>query len=176
MPSDPSRRRTLAVLAGVGATGALAVVAIPAARLAAAPASGSGLEPPWLRIAKLEDLPEGAPRRVKIVADQHDGYATAQHQPIGIVWLMRKGTTIQALSATCPHLGCTIDLSPDGKQFYCPCHTSWFDLDGGRSAGKTNKALRGMDPLPVRVVGEPKAIEVQFKRFQVGSEKREAIG
>lgn len=176
MPSNPSRRRTLAVLAGLGASGALAVVAIPAARLAASPGSGAAHEPPWLKVAKLDELPEGIPHRVKLVADLHDGYATAKQQPIGIVWLLRRGAQVTALSASCPHLGCSVDLAPDGKSFFCPCHTSWFELDGSRSPGKTNKALRGMDPLETRVVGEPKIVEVHFVRFQVGTEKREAIG
>lgn len=176
MPSDPSRRRVLTVIAGAGAASVAAVVVVPAARLAAGPASGPGLEAPWVAVGRLDDLPEATPQRVKLVADVHDGYATARSQPVGLVWLLRKGASVQALSAVCPHLGCTVDLAPDGKNFFCPCHTSWFDLDGARSAGKNNKSLRGMDPLPTRVVGEKKVVEVQFQRFQVGTEKREAIG
>jgi Rieske Fe-S protein len=46
----------------------------------------------------------------------------------------------RALSLTCPHLGCTVEVSSGG--FSCPCHGSQFDPDGS--------VLRGpaRDPLP----------------------------
>jgi cytochrome b6-f complex iron-sulfur subunit/menaquinol-cytochrome c reductase iron-sulfur subunit len=175
MASDPSRRRALTVLAGAGATGALAVVAIPAARLAAAPASGVSPGAAWLPVLKLSELAEGVPTRVKVIADQKDGYTIAHQQPLGLVWLLRQGQEVRAFSATCPHLGCTIDMAPDGKHYFCPCHSSWFDLDGKKSEGKTNKSLRGMDALATRITPD-KHVEVQFQRFQVGSETAEVLG
>jgi cytochrome b6-f complex iron-sulfur subunit/menaquinol-cytochrome c reductase iron-sulfur subunit len=175
MAKDPSRRRALTVLAGAGATGALAAVALPSARLVAGPASGGSSGRPWVQVARLTELPEGQPARVRVIADQHDGYATAKQQPLGQVWLLRKGAEVLAFTATCPHLGCTIDLAPDGKHFFCPCHTSWFDLDGKKTEGKPNKSLRGLDALPVRVTAE-KTVEVQFLRFQTGTAKAEVLG
>jgi len=175
MPEDPSRRRTLAVLTGAGATAALATVAVPAARLAASPALGASEDHPWVAVARLSDLPEGQPSRVKIIADQHDGYTTAKQQPLGLVWLLRAGAEVKAFTATCPHLGCTVDLAPDGKHFFCPCHTSWFDLDGKKTEGKPNKSLRGLDALPARVTAA-KTVEVQFLRFQTGTAKAEVLG
>lgn len=175
MANDPSRRRTLAVIAGAGATGALAAVALPAARLAAAPATGAASAQPWITVARLLDLVEGQPTRVRVIADQHDGYTTARQQPLGQVWLLRAGAEVKAFTATCPHLGCTVDLAPDGKHFYCPCHTSWFDLDGKKTEGKPNKSLRGLDPLPVRVNAD-KSVEVQFLRFQAGTARSEVLG
>ena len=174
MPSDPSRRRLLTVLVGAGAGAAFGVAAVPAALLAAAPAEGGGGESPWVPLAKFDELAEGQPYRVKLIADQVDGYAVAKQQPLGLVWLVRKGSEVHALSATCPHLGCTVDLGPDGKHFFCPCHSSTFDFDGQRTAGKPNKALRGMDALPARITG--RQVEVQFKRFQMGTDKSEALG
>lgn len=175
MANDPSRRRALTVIAGAGATGALAAVALPAARLVAGPASAGGGERPWIAVARLGELGEGQPVRVRVISDLKDGYATARQQPLGQVWLIRKGAEVRAFTATCPHLGCTIDLAPDQKHFFCPCHTSWFDLDGKKTEGKPNKSLRGLDPLPVRVSTDQR-VEVQFLRFQAGTASAEVLG
>lgn len=118
---------------------------------------------------------EGQPARVRVIADLHDGYSTARQQPLGQVWLLRKGTEVKAFTATCPHLGCTVDLAPDGKHFFCPCHTSWFDLDGKKTDGKPNKSLRGLDALPVRVTAD-QSIEIQFLRYQTGTASAEVLG
>jgi len=170
-----TRRRALTVIAGVGATG-VAVAALPAARLAAAPALGAAREARWIAVAKLAELPENSPRRVKVIADETDGYTTAKAVPLGSVYLVRKGAEVRALSATCPHLGCTVDLAPDGLQYFCPCHTSFFEPDGSIKPGKPNKALRGMDPLATRIVGPDKVVEVQFQRFALGKATREVLG
>ena len=164
----------LTVLASVSAAG-VAAAAVPTVRLAVAPAASGSAEGPWVPVARLADLPDGTPVRVRVIADQVDGFTTARQQALGSVWLLRKGGDVSALSATCPHLGCTVDLAPDGKQFFCPCHTSSFDFDGQRAAGKPNKALRGMDPLPTRISAS-KSVEVQWKRFSPGKEAREVVG
>ena len=35
-----------------------------------------------------------------------------------------------AISARCPHLGCSVIWQPEEKRFICPCHASSFDLYG----------------------------------------------
>ncbi len=175
MGTDPSRRRALALVAGSGAAGALGAVAVVSARLASAPAGSAASERPWVPVARFPDLVDGHPVRVTVIADQHDGYTTARAQPLGLVWLVRAGDQVRAFSAACPHLGCTVDLAPGGAQFFCPCHSSSFELDGKKSAGKPNKSLRGLDALPARVTAD-RAVEVQFVRFLAGGPTAEELG
>ena len=58
---------------------------------------------------------------------------------------------LQALSLTCPHLGCELEATADG--FACPCHGSRFTADGKLQHGP---ASRNMDTLLVEVTDEGK--------------------
>jgi menaquinol-cytochrome c reductase iron-sulfur subunit len=173
---DPTKRRTLTVLAGVGAMGALGVASIPAVIVANGPAFAAGDASLWVPLAKLAEVRDGIPRSFKVIADLKDGFATAKNQALGVVWLVRHGSKITAFSATCPHAGCSIDLSGDGKQFFCPCHSSSFEFDGKRVANKPNKSLRDMDQLETRLVGKEQTIEVHFQRFAPGKSAKEVLG
>ncbi len=48
--------------------------------------------------------------------------------PAAAAWLGRDGGGFFALSAICPHLGCTIRQS--GETYECPCHGSRFNGQG----------------------------------------------
>lgn len=63
--------------------------------------------------------------------------------------MIRSGEAVRALSAVCPHLGCSIDLAPDSQGFACPGHASRFGLDGAAHAGPSP---RDLDPLATRLV------------------------
>lgn len=45
-----------------------------------------------------------------------------------------------ALSLICPHLGCTVALTPEG--YTCPCHGSRFNTDGSVHNGPVNQTMR----------------------------------
>lgn len=45
----------------------------------------------------------------------------------------------RALSAVCPHLGCTVGQQDDG--YHCPCHGSRFDASGGNVSGPAPEPL-----------------------------------
>ena len=55
------------------------------------------------------------------------------------VFLIRKGNTYRCLSATCTHLGCTVDRADSG--YHCPCHGSVFDDMGVVKGGPAPRAL-----------------------------------
>lgn len=148
--------------------------ALASARVVAAPASGGSGTGTWVQVGKLVDFPEGAPRRVTIVADERDGFSLAKNQPLGVAYVVRKGDTVTAFSGTCPHLGCLVDAESTG--FHCPCHDSSFTLDGARAAGKPNASLRGLDTLAARLSGPDKQVEIEWKRFALGTAAKESLG
>jgi Rieske Fe-S protein len=46
-----------------------------------------------------------------------------------------------AVSRTCTHLGCRLNLNEIDKLLVCPCHQSKFDLQGQRTDGPAKKNL-----------------------------------
>jgi menaquinol-cytochrome c reductase iron-sulfur subunit len=166
---DPARR-ALIVLGGVLYAAAIAVPAVGFAT-GASPAATDG-KARWVRVGRLADLEPGKPRRLKVVADERDAFTVTKDQVLGSVWLIREGEGVRALSATCPHLGCSIDASADAKSFGCPCHASRFSLAGVVEEGPSPRA---MDPLDARVTADG-LVEVDFRRFVTGISARKEAG
>jgi menaquinol-cytochrome c reductase iron-sulfur subunit len=168
-PPTEERRGALRVLVALGGLVYAGAIAVPAASFLAAPTSGGGTAPArWFRIGRLADLPEGEPRRWQVVGDERDAFTVTRNQMLGSVWVMRKGDAVQVLSATCPHLGCSVDIAADKKSFGCPCHASKFNLAGAAEDGPSPRA---MDPLAARIVDG--WVEVDFRRYRQGIAERE---
>lgn len=53
--------------------------------------------------------------------------------------------TVHAVSATCTHLGCTVDYKKDVGHIACPCHGSQFALDGNVMHGPAKRPLKRYD-------------------------------
>src|SRR4051812_40624278 len=100
--SGSSRRTfTLAVVAGSCAIGAAA--AVPGAALVAAPISSKGAGGVWVKTIRLDQLKDGEPKRVAVVADRRDAWTLEKDVELGSVWLVRRGDAVTAFSAVCPH-------------------------------------------------------------------------
>jgi cytochrome b6-f complex iron-sulfur subunit/menaquinol-cytochrome c reductase iron-sulfur subunit len=164
------RRGALRTIVALGTLAYAGALVVPAARFAASTGASEGPKKArWVRVGRLVDLPEtGEPRRVQIIDDDRDAFTVTKNQMLGSVWVIREGATVRAMSATCPHLGCSIDLNSDKKSFGCPCHASRFALTGASEAGPSPRA---MDPLTVRIVDG--WIEIDFRRFRQGTSDRE---
>jgi Rieske Fe-S protein len=57
------------------------------------------------------------------------------------VFVLRDTGGLYAVSAICPHQGCTIDFYADVDSFRCPCHGSTFDANGARTGGPAPRSL-----------------------------------
>lgn len=133
--------------------------------------AAGGEEHAFRRVASLKALPEdGTPVQVPVIADLADAWNREVNQPVGAVYLLRKGNDVVAYNAICPHAGCFVGYAADRKCFQCPCHTSSFDLDGAR-IGSNSPAPRDMDPLEVKIADDN--VLVQFKNYYPGKAERE---
>jgi Rieske Fe-S protein len=169
-PPPPSRapgRRALVLATCAGACAVGLAAAGPTLALALAPLDAKGGGGRWVRTLKLAQLKDGEPRRVAIVADRRDAWTVERNVELGSAWLVRRGERVDALSAVCPHLGCSVNAvgpSPDGATgFSCPCHTSAFDAAGRRIGGP---APRDLDALATRI--EDGWVEIELRRFRIG--------
>ena len=110
---------------------------------------------------------DGQPRQFAVVSERIDAWTGFARETIGAVYLRRtKGSQeVEALSATCPHAGCFIELEPNGRSFRCPCHNSSFTLDGG--IVEPSPSPRAMDALPCQV-GKNGDVAVKWQNFYTG--------
>src|SRR5262245_42369140 len=163
------RRGALKALVVLGSVGYGAAIAVPAVQFVTGDSAGSGGgKARWIRVGRMDDLPDGEPKRWQVVGDERDAFTITRDQTLGSVWVIREKDKVRAMSATCPHLGCSIDAGADKKSFACPCHTSKFAFSGKAEAGPSP---RDMDPLQARVVDG--WVEVDFRKFRIGVAERQ---
>ena len=55
--------------------------------------------------------------------------------------ILNSGGTYRALSATCTHLGCTVQYRSDLRQVWCACHNGIYDLNGRNISGPPPRPL-----------------------------------
>lgn len=165
-----SRRTALRVLVALGSAAYAGAIAVPAVQFVIPAGNAGAGKERWVRVAKASDV-TAEPRRVQVIGDERDAFTVTKGQILGSIWIFREGEAMRAMSATCPHLGCSIDLNTDKKSFGCPCHASRFALLGQPESGPSPRA---MDPLATRVEGG--WLEVDFRRFRTGITERQEVG
>jgi menaquinol-cytochrome c reductase iron-sulfur subunit len=126
-----------------------------------------------LRVTTLDSVPDdGIPRQFPVIADRTDAWNRYPNEPIGAVYLVRnKGTkTVHAFNAICPHAGCFVDFKIDENHYKCPCHSSFFEVDGARIDPASCPSPRDLDALEVDSVQLNKKGEVwvTFKNYRAG--------
>jgi menaquinol-cytochrome c reductase iron-sulfur subunit len=110
----------------------------------------------------IEALPtDGTPVRYTVHDDIVNAWNMFPNQPIGAVWLRRIQNQVLAFSTVCPHLGCDVEHRTGEGDFFCPCHTSAFDMDG-----KPLNAIppRAMDTLESKIKDD--RIWVRYEQFR----------
>ena len=108
----------------------------------------------WLKAGSLDALNEGEPTPVTIRVSRQDGYTqTTERQ---VVFLVKRGDGVKALSSTCTHLGCRVSWDAEAKQLKCPCHGGVYDVTGAVIAGPPPAPLAS---LMTRVEGDQVLIQ-----------------
>jgi len=150
VPERPWARRTfvLRALGGIGAAIA-AVVAIPVAGMAAAPATKgplrwsfmSGSVPPTPRttgftnLGPLSNFPVGGPPTLLPVTVPVEVRGIAAEAQIAVYVVRPHDQSVLILDIHCTHMGCPVGWSVGAKRFLCPCHGGAFTADGHEVAG-----------------------------------------
>jgi menaquinol-cytochrome c reductase iron-sulfur subunit len=114
----------------------------------------NALNEAWLDVARTTEATGPAPIRMKVAIQRTTGWAGATEEKAVFVIPNQQ----PVLSAICPHEGCEVVWEQQKNRFACPCHDSFFGIDGSRISGP---ASRGLDSLPTRVVDG--TIQVQYQ-------------
>lgn len=150
------------------------VLAVPAVAYIVTPLRKRHRNSLFVPLARLSQLEVGVPRSFGVIEERHDAWVKYPPEPVGSVWLVRQKPgakpAVVAFSAECPHLGCAVNLAPDGQRFLCPCHTSAFDLQGNPS---NQVPPRPLDRLEVEMsdAADPE-VRVKFERFRSQIEEK----
>ncbi|WP_033263219.1 ubiquinol-cytochrome c reductase iron-sulfur subunit [Amycolatopsis vancoresmycina] len=110
-----SSAAAVAAAAGAG----VEYLVTPGAEPAAAPRGEEVLQPEngqWRAVVAVHDLPEGG-----VLPFDFGAVAGFVH---------RSGGQVRAVSATCTHLGCRLNLDAPARRLNCPCHRTSFAVDG----------------------------------------------
>ncbi len=130
----------------------------------------------FLKVTNLAELPEdGQPVRFVIRADRRDAWTMFHDQMVGSIFLRRFSATtpqqVLAFNETCPHLGCKVDYRPAEKNFFCPCHTSTFGLEGERL---NQIPPRSLDALDTKVLDDGTVL-VRYQEFVGGIAEKKPL-
>jgi len=138
-PEQPTRRRFYeVVIVGVQAIIG-AALAIPAIGYLLGPTKVRR-EPEWIEATDISTLPPKSPLEVSFRKTRVDGWKVINEKKTAWVVKMPDNSVV-AYGPQCTHLGCAYHWEGDKSQFMCPCHTSFFGIDG--------KVVSGPAPRPL---------------------------
>ena len=124
-----------------------------------------------IELGSISSCQVNVPMNVKIVDAKMDAWTKFPPTEIGAVWIiMDKDKKFTVFTSICPHLGCGINWDKDSGKFICPCHDSFFDIEGRVLSGPSP---RGMDTLETEIKGGK--IFAKYRKMRLGiSEKMPA--
>ncbi|GAX62886.1 rieske (2Fe-2S) subunit of the bc1complex [Candidatus Scalindua japonica] len=124
-----------------------------------------------IEVGSVGDCVVNVPRKVKIVDTKVDAWTKFPPTEIGAVWvILGKDKKFTVFTSICPHLGCGVDWDNNSGKFICPCHDSYFDIEGRVLSGPSP---RGMDTLEAEI--KDGKIFVEYRKMKLGvSEKMPA--
>jgi Rieske Fe-S protein len=96
----------------------------------------------WVQAGTLDALTEDQPTPVTVRVIKQDGFTQTVERYV--VFLVKSGERVTALSSTCTHLGCRVSWDSAAKQLKCPCHGGVYD--------RTGAVIAGPPPAPLATV------------------------
>jgi len=125
-----------------------AMVAIPAgAYLILKPKSAGGED--MVEIADVATLEVDKPKEVVYFRKRVDGWKVTKEKTTA--WVVKNASgEVRAYDPACTHLACAYHWEDGQKEFFCPCHSSVFGLEGNVVSGP---APRPLDRYVTKVEG-----------------------
>jgi Rieske Fe-S protein len=131
VPVQPTRRGVIELLLGGGLLASLASFLYPVIKYVVPP-TVADLGSDEVVAAKIADLKSNGAKVFRF-----------GNRP-GLL-IMNSDGTYHAVSATCTHLGCTVQYRQDMHQIWCACHNGFYDLNGRNISGPPPRPLEVFD-------------------------------
>lgn len=88
----------------------------------------------------ISQLTPGVPVEMSFQQSRIDGWRAITEKKTA--WVVKQSDNkVVAFGPQCTHLGCAYHWEGDIKQFVCPCHGSYFSLDGKVLSGPATRPL-----------------------------------
>lgn len=131
-----------------------AIIGLPALGLGIASATGGAMK----TLVKVSSQARLGPEPIAVPISYVAKDAWRESRQQGVVYLRQPASgNVEALSARCTHLGCTVHWVAAENRFKCPCHGSQFAADGSVLHGP---AERPLERLPVSKRGADVYVEL----------------
>jgi menaquinol-cytochrome c reductase iron-sulfur subunit len=167
VPSEGSRRSFLGVLLGLASAFVGALLAIPVLRYVFYPVTAKSNDSDWAEAGAVAIFSNiQAPLLRTLELKQRDGWQEIASQPA--VYIIKTGSGVKALSAICPHLGCTVPWDAGRNKFVCPCHGGVFTPEGACLSGPPPRSL---DMLETKMSGGKLMVKYQYFRPNVSNKE-----
>ena len=103
----------------------------------------------WIEAGDVTSLAPGQPVEMVFRRNRVDGWKVVSEK--GTAWVVKNADqSVTAFGPQCTHLGCAYHWDDAKSDFICPCHNSFFSLDGKVISGP---APRGLDRYETKVEG-----------------------
>jgi menaquinol-cytochrome c reductase iron-sulfur subunit len=160
-PEVPTRRAFhLIVLNVLGALIGLAI-ALPTLVYLLVPPKGRR-NSAWLDAGDISQLTAGTPVELSFQKTRMDGWRLVTEKRTA--WVVKGADNkVTAFGPQCTHLGCAYHFDASSTKFLCPCHNSFFSIDG--------KVLAGPAPRPL----DQYVTKIENNHLQIG-ELKPSIG
>jgi menaquinol-cytochrome c reductase iron-sulfur subunit len=115
----------------------------------------------WVDAGDISRLTAGTPVELSFQQSRVDGWRAVTEKKTA--WVVKTADNkVVAYGPQCTHLGCAYHWDEGVKQFACPCHSSFFSVEG--------KVLAGPAPRPL----DRYVTRIQDNRLLVGALKASA--
>jgi menaquinol-cytochrome c reductase iron-sulfur subunit len=103
----------------------------------------------WIDLGDIAQLAADSPVEMAFRRNRVDGWRVISEK--STAWVVKHvDNSVVAFGPQCTHLGCAYHWEEAKNEFFCPCHSSLFAMDGKVISGP---ALRPLDRYDTRVEG-----------------------
>ena len=104
----------------------------------------------WVEVGDVTTLSPDTPTEMTFRRNRTDGWKVTSEK--ATAWIVKHpDSSITAFGPQCTHLGCAYHWDEGKTEFICPCHNSFFSIDGSVISGP---APRPLDRYETRVDGK----------------------